>query len=296
MSDDPTTGAGPADAGSIEPGAIEPGAIEGGATDAGATDAGVPTTRVTATAVTRAGMGRVFTTGTRFLVATSITLLVVVAGLVAAGLFFSSAGGQPAQLTSTPRPTQDVIAMGDAHIPTTNACVLCHGAGGEIKLVPAMLHPVEGWRRCVTCHTDEKLGRVAPGHDGIAEEECLNCHREAETGPAITRPHSALMVQGCLTCHGSFAHLPSTMASAKEEDCILCHKPAALPPPEYPHAADIRLSCSECHRSPEVGNLPIDHAQRTDDQCLLCHEIWRVPGSSAAPAPSRPTPSLATGP
>lgn len=250
----------------------------------------VLTTRVPATNHTRATVGHVLVTGTRFIVAGVITLLVAVAALVLAGLVFSG-GGQPAQLTATPRPSQDVIAMGNAHIPTTNACVLCHGSGGEIKLVPAMLHPVEGWRRCVTCHTDEKLGRVAPGHDGIAEEECLNCHKQAETGPAITRPHSALMTQGCLTCHGTFAHLPSTMASADEKDCVLCHKPAELPPPEYPHAADIRLACSDCHRSPEVGNLPIDHAQRTDDQCLLCHEIFRVPGASASPVPVSPRPS-----
>jgi hypothetical protein len=242
---------------------------------------------------TRATVGHVLVTGTRFIVAGVITLLVAVAGLVLAGLVFS-AGGQPAQLTATPRPTQDVIAMGNAHIPTTNACVLCHGAGGEVKLVPAMLHPVEGWRRCVTCHTDEKLGRIAPGHDGIAEEECLNCHRQAETGPAITRPHAALMAQGCKTCHGSVAHLPSTMATAEEKDCVLCHKPAELPPPQYPHAADIRLACSDCHRSPEVGNLPIDHARRTDDQCLLCHEIFRLPSGSLAPIPATPRPTVAS--
>ena len=124
--------------------------------------------------------------------------------------------------------------MGNAHIPTTNACVLCHGAGGEVKVVPAMLHPVEGWRRCVTCHSDENLGRKAPGHEGIAEEECLNCHKVAEAGPAITRPHSVLQDQGCLDCHGTFAHLPSSMASAKETDCVLCHKADRSPAARLP--------------------------------------------------------------
>ena len=156
-----------------------------------------------------------------------------------------------------------------------------------LKVVPAMLHPLEGWRRCLVCHTDETLGRQAPGHVGIAEEECLNCHKVSQGGPAITQPHAALHDQHCLDCHGGVAHLPSSMASSKETDCVLCHKPAALPPPQYPHAADARLSCRSCHRSAEVGNLPIDHALRQDSTCLLCHDIKEVPtapvGTPGAP-------------
>lgn len=224
--------------------------------------------------------------GSRALVLAAIFLLGGLAVVVAIGIVLSG-GSQPAQLIATPRPTNEVIAMGDAHIPTTNACVLCHGAGGEVKFVPAMLHPVEGWRRCTTCHGDENLGRKAPGHEGIAEEECLNCHRVAEAGPPITRPHSVLQTEGCLTCHGTFAHLPSSMASADENSCVLCHKATELPPPAYPHAADNRLECSSCHRSPEVGNLPIDHAQRSDETCLLCHDVkLALPGPTLGPLPS----------
>lgn len=224
--------------------------------------------------------------GSRVFVLGAILLLAALAVAVGIGIVLSG-GSQPAQLIATPRPTNEVIAMGDAHIPTTNACVLCHGAGGEVKPVPAMLHPVEGWRRCTTCHGDEHLGRKAPGHEGIAEEECLNCHRVAEAGPPITRPHSVLQTQGCLTCHGTFAHLPSSMASADENACVLCHKATELPPPAYPHAADNRLECSSCHRSPEVGGLPIDHAQRSDETCLLCHDVKLAPpGPTLGPLPS----------
>ena len=45
----------------------------------------------------------------------------------------------------------------------------------------------------------------APGHSGIAEMECLNCHKIAPPGPAITQPHSQLQDQLCLDCHGSYA-------------------------------------------------------------------------------------------
>lgn len=231
-------------------------------------------------------LGRIVWTGTRVLVLVAIALLAALAGVLAIGLV-QSGGSQPAQLIATPAPTIGLMPMGNAHIPTTNACLLCHGVAGEIRAVPAILHPVEGWRRCVTCHTDATLGRKAPGHEGIPEEECLNCHKVAAAGPAITRPHAEIQGKGCLDCHGSVAHLPSSMASTKEEDCILCHKATDLPPPTYPHAADDRLACSSCHRSPEVGGLPIDHAQRSDSTCLLCHEI-----KMSGPAPTTLAPSL----
>jgi hypothetical protein len=220
---------------------------------------------------------------------------VVALGLVIVAVFMSlpgTPGSRPAQLAvGTPgaSPTRELISMGNAHIPTTNACILCHGAGGEVKTIPAMLHPIEGWRRCVVCHTNGALGRTAPGHDDIAEEECLNCHKIAEAGPAITQPHAKLHDQRCLDCHGSVAHLPSSMASTSETGCVLCHKAADLPPPSYPHVADARLSCRTCHQSAEIGALPIDHALRADDSCLLCHEIV-VHGASASPPWASPSP------
>jgi hypothetical protein len=204
--------------------------------------------------------------------------------------FVSSGGSQPAQLGPRPSPSFDLMPMGNAHIPTTNACVLCHAAGGEVKAPLPILHPIEGWRRCLTCHTNEALGRNAPGHEGIAETECLNCHKTGQAGPAITQPHIALANQRCLECHGSVAHLPSTMASSKESDCVLCHKATDLPPPSYPHAADVYLSCRTCHQSAEVGALPIDHARRSDETCLLCHDI-NVVGASAPVVPRAVVPS-----
>jgi hypothetical protein len=197
--------------------------------------------------------------------------------------FVSSGGSQPGQLLPVASPSFGLMPMGNAHIPTTNACVLCHAAGGDVKQPPVILHPIEGWRRCLTCHTNEALGRTAPGHEGIAETECLNCHKTGQAGPAITQPHAVLHDQHCLDCHGSVAHLPSTMASSKESDCVLCHKPATLPPPSYPHAASVYLDCRSCHQSAEVGALPIDHARRTDDTCLLCHEINVVGASPGLP-------------
>ena len=220
-----------------------------------------------------------------------IGLNAVLVALLAGGLLFNfwttSAGHPPQAAIPTPTASAGTIQMGLAHIPTNNDCVLCHEGGGSagLKVVPAILHPVEGWRRCTVCHTDTTLGRLAPGHNGIAEEECLNCHKTGEAGPAITQPHAALHDQKCLDCHGSVAHLPSSMASSNETDCVLCHKPTTLPPPQFPHSPDPALGCRACHQSEQVGGLPIDHALRSDRTCLLCHDIVTEGGATFPPSP-----------
>jgi hypothetical protein len=179
--------------------------------------------------------------------------------------------------------------MGLAHIPTSSSCLLCHDTGGSagLKAVPAIGHPVEGWGRCTVCHTGERLGRNAPGHDGIPEAECQSCHKPPPEGPAITQPHSKLQDQQCLDCHGSYAHLPTSMVGRDQDECWLCHKPTASPPPEYPHPASVPLACRSCHVAAEAGNLPIDHALRADSTCLLCHDIKTAanPPASLAPKP-----------
>jgi hypothetical protein len=213
---------------------------------------------------------------------------VAVIALLLLFVFTSShqeAPGHPAQ--ASPSMSLDLMSMGPAHIPTSASCTLCHDGGGSagLKSIPYLGHPLEGWRRCQTCHTNEALGRAAPGHAGIPEEECLNCHKLPPGGPSITQPHSRLQDQKCLDCHGSFAHLPSSMVSKSETQCYLCHKPTDLPPPAYPHEVQPTLSCRECHSSPQVGGLPIDHARRSDSTCLLCHDI-KI--SEQGPGPSLP--------
>jgi hypothetical protein len=226
--------------------------------------------------------------GARRMIALLVAINVVAVGALLATVVLdqvtASPPGHPAQQEPSPSASADLMPMGLAHIPTSNACILCHQSGGSagLKVVPAIGHPLEGWRQCTACHTDDKLGRTAPGHVGIAETECLNCHKVAQPGPPITQPHSVLQDQHCLDCHGSFAHLPTSMASRDENSCTLCHKPTPLPPPEFTHATSTRLGCRDCHKSAEVGNLPIDHALRSNDTCLLCHLI-KV---AASPRPS----------
>ena len=182
-------------------------------------------------------------------------------------------------------PTTPTMEMGLAHIPTSAECVLCHEAGGSagVKPIPALGHPLAGWSACLVCHTDEKLGRGAPGHEGIADNECLNCHKEALEGPPITQAHAELH-EACLDCHGDFAHLPTSMVGRNQDECWLCHKPNPEPPPQKPHPDRPDLTCRTCHQAADVGALPIDHALRADDTCVLCHDVG-VSNASPTAAP-----------
>jgi hypothetical protein len=180
--------------------------------------------------------------------------------------------------TATPSapasPTAPLMEMGLAHIPTSAECVLCHESGGSagVKVIPALGHPLAGWTACLVCHTNDELGRKAPGHEGIAESECLNCHKEALEGPPITQAHADLH-EACLDCHGDFAHMPTSMVGRNQDECWLCHKPNPSPPPQKPHPDRPDLTCRTCHQASDVGALPIDHALRADDTCVLCHEM-----------------------
>jgi hypothetical protein len=223
-------------------------------------------------------------------------LTVVVADKVGSG----SKPGHPDQTSASASPSAsaDLMPMGLAHIPTSNACVLCHDSGGSagLKTVPALGHALEGWRACLTCHSNEELGRKAPGHDGISQNECLNCHKEPVAGPTITQPHTRLQDQHCLDCHGNYAHLPASMASKSESQCTVCHKATTLSPPQFPHSESAKLECRKCHQSEEVGALPIDHALRGDSTCLLCHDI-KVGGSTVtAPPSATPATEIVTAP
>lgn len=233
--------------------------------------------------------------GLRALIVANILVVGLLAfAMIADWLEILPARGDDGSPTASASPSVPSMEMGLAHIPTSADCLLCHVSGGSagLKVIPAIGHPLAGWTACLTCHTNEDLGRKAPGHEGIAQSECLNCHKEAQEGPAITQAHANLN-QPCLDCHGSVAHLPSSMVGRNQDNCWLCHKPAASPPPQKPHPDRPDLACRTCHQAADVGALPIDHALRADSTCVLCHEMTPAlsapslsPSSSSSSSPS----------
>jgi hypothetical protein len=222
----------------------------------------------------------------RLLIIVNLVTLAVLAVTIFLDSTQSTASGHPEQASlPAASPSSELWEMGLAHIPTNASCELCHAGGGSsgLKPVPPLGHPLEGFRSCLTCHTNEELGRAAPGHQGIPETECLSCHKAQTATVAITQPHSRFQDQQCLDCHGAVAHLPTTMEGRDPTNCKSCHLPTTNPPPEFDHPLNLNVSCRSCHQSTEVGGLPIDHALRGGETCLLCHDYKVAANPSANP-------------
>lgn len=242
-------------------------------------------------------MNRNVDRGLRILIVANFLVVAVLAGLMVADwLQIIPSRGEDGSAAPSASASAELMQMGLAHIPTSNSCLLCHDQGGQVKAIPPLGHPLAGWTECLVCHTNEDLGRKAPGHDGIAQSECLNCHKEAPQGPTITQAHANLN-KPCLDCHGSVAHLPSSMVGRNQDQCFLCHKPLASPPPQQPHPTNPNLTCRSCHQASDVGALPITHALYADDTCVLCHDMnlgaSPVPSTSPEPA-TKPSASPAS--
>jgi len=109
--------------------------------------------------------------------------------------------------------------------------------------------------------------------------------RAVATTPRL--PVVWLRGQDCAGNTTAFLHASDPTVSELVLDLLSvdCHETAPLPPPEYPHPEDYRLGCRTCHQSAEVGNMPIDHALRKDETCLLCHDI-KVASQGPATLPS----------
>jgi hypothetical protein len=86
----------------------------------------------------------------------------------------------------------------------------------------------------------------------------------------------------CLSCHGdTVPGVPGLPADhnngVTNGECQLCHQPtveeAALATHVLPHTVTGQEDCLMCHGEGIGGaaKVPADHAGRTNETCLLCH-------------------------
>lgn len=96
----------------------------------------------------------------------------------------------------------------------------------------------------------------------------------------------------CMMCHSGKLEaapgVPESHAGRPDATCLWCHAPDAAvqttEPPAIPHDLEGRSSCMMCHTAGKleaVPDVPEDHAERTDEFCVLCH--------SPAPAAAEPS-------
>jgi hypothetical protein len=154
---------------------------------------------------------------------------------------------------------------------------------------PSIPHAIPAHVDCLSCHG--KTVGIGEEHGGRTDDTCTGCHRVANAQGIPSVPH---LVQGqkCLTCHaaGGIKPFPNDHTFRTEQVCLNCHQvsptasaaPSAAQAPAVPHATAGREDCLQCHGAGQVRPVPSDHAGRTSDMCLGCHEV------SAAAAAATP--------
>lgn len=130
------------------------------------------------------------------------------------------------------------------------------------------------------CHTDIYEAWATSSHGTVA---CENCHGPAQAH--VENPTVSVFTdtspQLCETCHAQLAARPSSFPQIKPGEhyppasaCISCHLPHRPgPAATITHAPE--GDCLQCHSETNARPakpVPINHAGRTSDQCLFCHE------------------------
>lgn len=171
-----------------------------------------------------------------------VTFLVLLAGILVMGGFvvavaipgmLGGSSGGTAAMSPSPSPSATsamaLTPIGIAMPPGTD-CAACHysATGGvEVKPIPYLGHPLQGFEDCTACHNPTGLVKTAPGHSGLHANECLICHQENPNLTSMSqipmRPEH-MTGEACTDCHNPSQHgpLPSNMAN-RGDNCWICH-------------------------------------------------------------------------
>jgi cytochrome c-type protein NapB len=110
------------------------------------------------------------------------------------------------------------------------ACLACHGEGKAITIAPAKRIPHPPWASCTQCHVEQASSafedRVVTANrfEGAFGPEFA--HRAGTGSPPVT-PHSILLRQDCLACHGPHGEIGLRTSHPERQSCLQCHSPPA---------------------------------------------------------------------
>ena len=147
--------------------------------------------------------------------------------------------GHPAQAESAPSASPEPMPMGLAHIPTSNCLPAVPRDGRQsagLKPVPAIGHPLEGWRDASSATPTSGWAERRPGHAGIPRG---GVPQLPQGRPAAAR-RSRSPIRSCRTSRASTATAATPTCrrawSAPTRTSAGCAtSPTPPPPPEYPH-------------------------------------------------------------
>ena len=170
------------------------------------------------------------------------------------------------------------------HVEYEEDCTVCHHHSSEVESYPP----------CRACHGIAFKDLNKPGLKGAYHRQCMNCHRQMESGPL-----------GCEDCHAvrtpapvaqedlARKYVPDTMKlghlSADFAEVVFNHRLHAELTDHcdacHHHHGDVEVAppCRECHKTAETkegGKAPgLKNAYH--DQCLNCHRALGKKGKKA---------------
>lgn len=118
---------------------------------------------------------------------------------------------------------------------TAASCLACHGQDIQIenRLIPKMSHPVLD--NCLQCHvSDQGLGfKWNTHHFGLKVDNTFE--GKARSGEGSTAyagappmiPHTTLMRENCMSCHGEGRPQAIVTPHPERQSCTQCHAPNA---------------------------------------------------------------------
>ena len=156
------------------------------------------------------------------------------------------------------------------HIPTTQACTLCHSNAADYSIYTMNHQGIAGG--CATCHAAGlSFANIVPkappaNHFPIVGLACENCHAPTNFGafgPGTSMSHTGIS-GNCASCHEKgMSWFGVTMVD----------RPTAAQDPNHPATGE----CANCHTSTVSfaqgvtgGNKPANHIPTTQT-CTLCH-------------------------
>jgi hypothetical protein len=153
---------------------------------------------------------------------------------------------------------------------------------------------------CASCHTERFELWQRADHGSVTCETCHGpgtAHVEEREKPLVD-----VSRQFCGLCHAAVFSRPSDFPQVDMEthgsqsNCVNCHDPHApgfASPSLMPHNLEGRGDCLLCHNTGAMRPFPEDHAGRTNDACLVCHQPSEEPAPTPTPTPkASPTPAL----
>jgi predicted CXXCH cytochrome family protein len=148
-----------------------------------------------------------------------------------------------------------------------------HNNASEWKQLPVQYVSVT---QCNSCHTEKFSAWSTSVHQSVS---CENCHG---SGTAHIEKGDSLVVNTtrdlCVTCHSQVVGRPDAFPQVDATKhgkgllCISCHNPHNPIIPGVPHQIEGNTNCLNCHAANGVKPFPTDHAGRTSEYCLGCHQ------------------------